>query len=291
VKRLVALAALACCAWPVLAQDRLVIATPDVVWLEAGEVWLGADESDLRYAAELCRQDLEVPLPAIDRSGCGVERFLPEYPRRRAFVGAFGIDRREVTNAAYRACVRAGACAPSIVPEGGVLGRADHPVVGVRWADAVSFCAWRGGRLPTEAEWEKAARGDDETRRFPWGRAYDSHLANHGRSPLRTDPIDGFLESAPVGSFPDGRSPFGLDDMAGNVWEWTSEPPAMPFEMGFDASAFRAIRGGSYAHPITSLRVTARSWATLDDARADLGLRCAYDRSAYDRAAVAPSDR
>lgn len=276
-RRALVIALLACCVWPVRAQAPLTLAVPGVVWIEAGEAWLGANEEDLRYAAELCRQDLEVPLPAIDRTGCGVERFLAEYPRRRAFVGAFGIERTEVTNAAYRACVRAGACAPSIVGEGGVLAQADHPVVGVRWSDAGRYCAWRGGRLPTEAEWEKAARGDDETRRFPWGRAYDSRLANHGRSPLRTDPIDGFLESAPVGSFPGGRSPYGLDDMAGNVWEWTSEPPALPLEVGLDTSAFRAIRGGSYAQAITTLRVTARSWATLDDARSDVGMRCAYD--------------
>jgi formylglycine-generating enzyme len=270
--------ALALLALPLLAQDRIALTPPDVIWIPDGDFTMGADERDILFAIQLCNQDLEVTVSDLDRHHCGAERFIGELGQHRLFIPMFGLDRTEVTNAAYRRCVIAGRCAPSIVSDATpVLAEDDHPVVGVRWADAADYCAFAGGRLPDEPEWEKAARGDHVERRFPWGRVYQSRLSNHGRSPLRTDPLDGFLMSAPVGSFPGGASPYGVLDLAGNVWEWTREPPSLPFDRSSDLSGFRVIRGGSYTHPITSLRVTMRSWATTDTARADLGFRCAYD--------------
>ncbi len=271
--------ALSAVAVPLFAQERIVVSAPDVIWIPDGEFTMGADERDILFAVDLCNQDLELATSELDPDHCGAHRFIAELGRRRLFVPTFGLDRTEVTNAAYLRCVLAGRCAPSDLADSvPVLAEPDHPVVGVRWSDAVDYCAFVGGRLPEEPEWEKAARGDDPERRFPWGRVYQSRLSNHGRSPLRTDPLDGFLMSAPVGSFPGGASPYGVLDLAGNVWEWTRETPALPFElMDADLSAFRVIRGGSYAHPITALRVTNRSWALIDGARADIGFRCAYD--------------
>lgn len=267
--------ALATAALPALAQEHVPFEVPDVVWIPGGPFTMGATPDDRDYAAVLCESDLEIEVSSIEVTSCrGGERFVHEPDARRVTLATFGIDRLEVTNQAYRACVLAGRCAPSAVREGSELAAPDHPVVGVRWNDARAFCAFVGGRLPSESEWEKAARGDDERRRFPWGRTYDSGLSNHGRAPLGTDPRDGFLETAPVGSFPGGASPYGVLDLAGNAAEWTTDVPSVP-EM--DLSASRVIRGGSYAQPITSLRVTARAWATADTAASDVGFRCAYD--------------
>lgn len=271
------LAALVCATLPALAQDRVQLEAPPVAWIAGGTFTMGASDADLAYATALCESDLEVEVSPLEVAGCRGDRFAVEAPQRRVSVPTFGIDRTEVTNTAYRRCVLAGVCAPSATREGSELAASEHPVVGVRWADARAFCLHAGGRLPTEPEWEKAARGDDEARRFPWGRVYDAGLSNHGRAPVRTDPIDGFLGSAPVGSFPGGASPYGVLDLAGNVAEWTEDAPVVPIDLGLDLSAFRVVRGGSYAQAITTLRVSARSWATADTAGADLGFRCAYD--------------
>ena len=126
-------------------------------------------------------------------------------------LGRFAIDRNEVTNAAYAAFVAAtGHPAPEFADDD-ALNAPDQPVTGVTWDDAVAYCAWAGGRLPTEAEWEKAARGTDG-QRYPWGRQYDpgvAHLA--GNAPL------------PVTATPGDRSPFGAINMGGNVSEWVAD--------------------------------------------------------------------
>jgi formylglycine-generating enzyme required for sulfatase activity len=155
------------------------------------------------------------------------------------------------------------------------------PVAGVTAEEAEAYCAFRGGRLPTEAEWEKAARGTGR-RRFPWGRTYHARLANHGRPPVRADPSDGFRFAAPVGSFPDGASPYGVLDLAGNVMEWTASRPSTPdFDAlgyaGADPAMHRIVRGGSWGHPAVDLRVTHRGVLRAVASHPDLGLRCAYD--------------
>ena len=153
------------------------------------------------------------------------------------------------------------------------------PVAGITWHEARAFCEWAGGRLPTDAEWERAARGRAR-RRFPWGRQFNSRLANYGRSPRGPDRADGWRYAAPVGSFPDGVSAYGLHDMAGNVFEWTATPPRdSDVGLGADAQGYRIIRGGSWSQPPELLRVTAREWFPVAQHRADIGLRCAYDHA------------
>jgi len=136
-----------------------------------------------------------------------------ENPCHSVNINTFKIDRTEVTQAAYSACVTAGQCtAPSANFAPGTM--ATHPVTNVTIVQAGQFCTFVGGRLPTEAEWEKAARGT-ATRRFPWGPATQSCLlANYGGCRGGT---------APVGSYPAGAGPFGTEDMAGNVSEWVSD--------------------------------------------------------------------
>ena len=150
----------------------------------------------------------------------------------------------------------------------------NHPVVQVSAHDAAAFCAWRGLRLPSEAEWEFAARGTDG-RRFPWGndppQAGAAAPANFGTVPCcAADAGDGYLRTAPVGSYPAGASPYGIQDMAGNVWEWTSDP--FP-----DNPDFVALRGGGWGNNPYCLRVSYRHGNPPDIGLDMVGFRCAAD--------------
>lgn len=139
-----------------------------------------------------------------------------ERPRHQLELQAFLIDRTEVTRGDYRRCEGAGVCT-SARPLDARFQDPRQPIVGVSWHQARTYCAWARGRLPTEAEWEKAARGADG-RVFPWGDQYpDGTRAVYGRSEATGHP-------EPVGSRPRGDSPYGLHDMAGNVWEWVESP-------------------------------------------------------------------
>lgn len=266
-------------AWTLLAlaaaggtRAQIMLAPPSIVWIPEGAFVMGADATDVGFAVQLCQDEHELTLA----DECGPERFAHETPPARVYLARFGMDRTEVSRQAHQRCVAAGVCAPSRVATD-ASEDARLPVVGLDAAEAAAYCAFVGGRLPTEAEWEKAARGADDRRRFPWGTIYDGGLANHGRPPLRADASDGFVGLAPVGHF-GGESPYGLRDMAGNAWEWTASRPRPVDVGGPDRIAdLRVVRGGSYLHPAVSLRVTARTWLSERSARADLGVRCAYD--------------
>ena len=201
----------------------------------------------------------------------------------------YELDRTEVTVAAYERCVSAGACPPSgTAPGDPRFDRPTLPVVNVRWDDARSYCAWAGGRLPTEAEWEFAARGP-RGRDFPWGNLWNPHLANHGSlAHDPTDGTDGYLYLAPVGSFPDGATPTGLLDMAGNAAEWVSDlfdlddggfgyPAASAVNpKGPTTGAYHVARGGSWGDGAAWLRSAARSVSSAHRSP-QIGVRCAYD--------------
>ena len=180
-----------------------------------------------------------------------------ETRQRIVDVAAFELARTPVTNAQYeRFVAEGGAAAPPHWPAPD-----DHPVTFVDWHEASAFCAWAGGRLPTEAEWEKAARGTDG-RTYPWGDEEDESRAAVG---------DGIKHgsTSPVGSHPDGASPYGLLDLAGNVWEWTSTeyPPGE-----------RVLRGGSFASPgLAWARCTMRSHSRPVRRQAHIGFRVARD--------------
>lgn len=164
-------------------------------------------------------------------------------PEHKRFLNAFFIDKFEVTNKRYKRFVDAIKRTPPAhwIDEGFPKDRANHPVIFVSWHDANDFCRWEGNRLPTEAEWEKAARGTDK-RTFPWGDKFDPKRGNM--------PQYGKKDSMPVGSFEDGKSPYGVYDMAGNVWEWTSDwfkpyPNNTHPDENY-GEKYRVLRGGSW---------------------------------------------
>lgn len=194
-----------------------------------------------------------------------------EKPASRIFVGAFSIDKVEVTNARYRRCVEAGACTRPLGRAYESMTTADLPVTIVSWQQALAFCRWAGKRLPTEAEWEKAARGADG-RRYPWGQNFQDERANVGYTAGVTA----------VGSYGGGVSPFGVLDMAGNVWEWTSSLylpyPYDPNDGREDLNArgSRVERGGSWYYSPWHARTTRRTAVGHIYRRiSDLGFRCA----------------
>ena len=199
-----------------------------------------------------------------------------EYPQHTIYVSEFWIDKTEVTNEQYGRCVAAGACWASEYADNKLFGGADQPVVGVSWYDAKNYCEWAGKRLPTEAEWEKAARGMDG-RKYPWGNSFDGSKGNFSHAD------DGYRFTAPVGSYPEGASPYGALDMAGNVWEWcqdwydedyyASSPQHDP--QGPSSGDDRVARGGSESGHVSHVRAADRFFrAGPDYRRISLGFRC-----------------
>lgn len=187
-----------------------------------------------------------------------------ERPVRVQTLGAYRIDRTEVTRGMYAACVAARKCSPAAFD---LLHEASLPMTNVSWHEARAFCTWAGGRLPTEAEWEKAARGGD-AREYPWGEALDCSRANWGNFE-NEGPCAGKNPGKPVqvGSYPDGASPFGVLDMAGNVWEWVAD------KYDRDPSR-RVVRGGSCCSYFVPPRLSNRNAWDPAHRDGDLGFRC-----------------
>jgi formylglycine-generating enzyme required for sulfatase activity len=230
----------------------------------------------------------------IRGSQCSTDFFRDEDPEHRVTLDNFLIDPYEVTNAAYANCVADSSCSPPT--ESGSALRAsyygnpefaDFPVLFVTHRAAIAFCEWRGVRLPTEAEWELAARGTNELY-FPWGNSFEGNFANFCDANCREDHRatrynDGHADTAPVGSYPRARSPYGVYDMAGNVWEWTADwydhdyyevsPDANP--TGPTTGSERVIRGGSWYNTGSFLHSALREYVEPNAARDNLGFRCA----------------
>lgn len=211
----------------------------------------------------------------------GGEDGLPDArPLHRIFLSSFWIDRYEVTNAEYRQCVQGGACVP---PKDQAVfddpQHAGHPVTNVTWAQARAYCQWKGRRLPTEAEWEKAARGTDG-RRYPWGNSEEG-IKKIKESLGRV----GANGTVPVGSQAEQVSPYGVYDLVGSVWEWVKDwyaeeyygasPPRDP--QGPLRGSFRVFRGGDATQGPLELRVSYRGWDEMTYWGPTLGFRCVGD--------------
>jgi formylglycine-generating enzyme required for sulfatase activity len=201
-----------------------------------------------------------------------------EKPAHKVYLDAFWIDQTEVTNEKYALCVNAGQCeSPRDTDHFSNNDYGNHPVAYVSWHDASAYCAWAGRRLPTEAEWEKAARGPDG-QIYPWGNEPpDSDLLNFNNE---------IGETAEAGNYPNGVSPYGAMDMAGNVWEWVAdwydenyyatlgERPSNP--QGPASGQYRVLRGGSWNYSDDSVRSAFRNWLDpKDTSYYVVGFRCA----------------
>lgn len=293
-----------------LALAAAAAGASEMVEIPAGDFLFGSDAIDTGAGSR--EFGLNKPL------------YLDEHPRRTIRLDAFLIDRYEVTNADYRAFVVAEnywlpdpwqdngfLLAPAILEVADVptlrrlagetfrlnrdtraLGKAELlaaieskrreletlPVSGVSWQDATRYCAWAGKRLPTEQEWEKAARGGDG-REFPWGNEWSIERVNAGRGEE--------FGVMPVGSLPAGRSPYGVEDMAGNVMEWVADwyrpYPGSDHVSADYGERFRVVRGGGWGgvgHYVIShfYRSAYRFYLAPESRFDDLGFRCAADR-------------
>ena len=242
---------------------------------------------------------IQIPAGTLHMGGYDVNADDDEEPRHDVIMKSFWMDQLEVTNGMYALCIQEGACPKDhpifsqqrsdyfFNPE-----YRDYPVVSVSWEEAATYCQWAGRRLPTEAEWERAARGDD-LRTYPWGYEPPSWVyANSGNL---------VHDTSRVGSYAAGASPYGILDMAGNVWEWVddlyddnyyqtaaTENPVGPTQV--PGRYLRVIRGGSYQDNIMEIRVSNRgnfmgsnlSAPSYDPSRygpgsVKIGFRCAAD--------------
>ena len=201
-----------------------------------------------------------------------------EQPQHTVYLDAFWIDKTEVTNAMYRKCVESGICEQPNCNYSDSQ-KNDHPVVCVDWNQAHSYCQWAGGRLPSEAEWEKAARGTDG-RTYPWGENIDCGRANYGDGRLFGQKCVG--DTTEVGKYPSGASPYGALDMAGNAWEWVNDwygenyyqNSAQKNPTGPDSGQYRVLRGGSWFDGTRGVRTAIRNRVTPVLRNYNDGFRC-----------------
>lgn len=221
---------------------------PDMVYISAGEFIMGSNE-----------------------------RWDDEAPEHIAPTGAYFIDIYEVSNRAYKKFANAtNKETPYHWPNGEIPeGKENHPVVYVNWTDAVSYCKWAGKRLPTEREWEKAARGE-EGNIYPWGNIWDLDKSNN--------PYKHSTGTEPVGSYPKGRSPYGLYNMSGNVWEWVNSyylpHPGNTIPRREYGQNNRVLKGGSWFDCLSygcglSAPTFNRSFFTPEVRNNSFGFRCA----------------
>jgi len=216
----------------------------------------------------------------------GTNNRLPdEGPQYIAETKAFWVDIYEVTNLQYKQFIDAtNRKSPSnfrnrTYPEGKV----DHPVVFVSWYDAHDYCEWAGKRLPTDIEWEKAARGTGDDRDYPWGDTFDVTKVN---SPVRWKSLHLEGDTMPVGSLEGGKSPYGLYDMSGNAWEWTdswyTQYPGNKWPSENYGEMYKVLKGGSwwdcsYYQCGVSAPVFNRSYFKQSVKNSSFGFRCAKD--------------
>jgi formylglycine-generating enzyme len=276
----------------------------DRVRLPGGRFVMGSTPREIEEALSLVRREILQPCPDPMPNPMpplceGILRvFFSETPAHIVDLRPFAIDRTEVSVAAYDKCVANGACLRAQFQIGDPhFDRPNLPVTFVSWDSAKAYCAFIGGRLPTEAEWELAARGVNR-RIFPWGNVYNPHLSNHGAlyAAQTTDATDGYEFVAPVDAFLDGATPDGVLQMAGNVSEWVFDFYALDvpaaalghdeIPQGYDGAAqdnptgpktgiVHVVRGGSYEHGAAFVRAASRTaeWTVAPD----VGFRCAYD--------------
>ena len=290
------------------------------VFIPPGTFTQGLDEEQAAAALNQCelsyfppevKPQLRGPNGATDFCSDFLKE-ISEMGARQVFLDAYAIDRDEVSVTDYRRCVDAGACSLDALVAGDERYiQAEWPMVNVTWEEAQTYCRWRGGRLPSEAEWERAALGDAHDRSWPWGELEQPKDFNHGQpravsmrqieralSPLPLkffgdpDDSDGAMLMAPPGSYPWGESPWGTRDQAGNVAEWTADAHFHDTEhRGYKGlssinpqregslTGERVIRGGSWRQPPFlgkgNLRDPFNAYLRSNERYSHVGFRCA----------------
>lgn len=251
-----------------------------MVYVPGGAFNIGSTEAEIEDAISLCNQFY---------SPCNRWYYEREYPRHPVSLDAFWIDQTEVTNAQYHQCVQAGVCTEPLTCRKGESTytdpeKADHPVVCVAWGEAQTYCAWAGKRLPTEAEWEYAFRGEQGLI-YPWGNSFDGTKLNYcdancdlPHADNRYD--DSYSKTAPAGSYPEGASWCGARNMSGNVSEWVADwfsdysPNAETNPTGPSSGEEKIIRGCSWYYHPTYCRGAIRASVNPDTRFDYLGFRC-----------------
>ncbi len=249
------------------------------VHVPASKFSMGSTPDDVVQAFTECTTE---PLGQL----CRVELFSDEVPLREVRLSGYWLDRHEVTVDEYARCVALGRCAAIPYFKGATrFARGNYPVTLVTWEDAKDYCAFVGARLPTEAEFERAARGASR-RLYPWGNLYNSRVSNHGRlASDPTDAVDGHAELAAVGSYPAGATPERIFDLAGNVEEWVHDRYALEYDpkdlvdprgpVATATGSQRVVRGGNFESPRAWLRGASRDPAAPSERHAGRGFRCA----------------
>jgi len=238
-----------------------------MVYVPAGEFLMGTSDEDIELYKKI------FPLRRI-------ARFDNERPQRTVYVDAFYIDKFEVTNQQYKQFLAETGYEPKHYLDYEPYNTPNWPAAVLEWEDAVAYTNWAGKRLPTEAEWEKAARGTDG-RIWPWGNEWDgTKLSGNDGTGLK----DGYIETAPVGQFPQGASPYGAHDMAGNLWEWVSDwydpnyyrnaPPNIN-PTGPETGDGHVLKGGGWAENLDFTRCANRFGG--NPGSLIRGFRCAID--------------
>jgi formylglycine-generating enzyme required for sulfatase activity len=230
----------------------------EMITITPGEFTMGSSDKDILWAAKTFFSE-------------SLDYYRDETPSHTVNLQAYKIDVTEVTVGQYQSyMLQTGVPAPKFM-DNDRFNDGNQPVVGVTCKDAAEFCETLSKRLPTEAEWEKAARGTDN-RFYPWGNEPDETKANiRGKK-------DGYRYSAPVGLDLYGASPYGIRDMAGNAWEWTADwyqpHPGNTHPNDFYGEQFRVIKGGSWFSNMDLARIAVRGKSLPDRRYNYLGFRC-----------------
>lgn len=252
-------------------------------WWYSTSAWAG----NITVRAKDDMPQVYVPAGTFQMGSAGSDHWSKsdEKPLHQVTVDNFWLDQTEVTNAQYNLCVAAGVCQASIFVNNPYYNQSDQPVVGVSWLEAMAYCRWVGGRLPTEAEWEYAARGP-ESRLYPWGNRFDGARLNYCDQNCSSDWKDngfndGYAWAAPVGSYRAGASWVGAMDLAGNVWEWVSDwhspypTEAQTNPTGPANGSYKIARGGSWYFGAADTRAANRfSYLTPTERLDNIGFRC-----------------